>query len=84
MKLEMKAKIISSNQVDFMFSAYNTKNNFSSIGDWINKNQTIFQNKLINLGLADGVWISNPSSNKWPPIINNDIATFQYSFKKVK
>lgn len=83
-KLEMKAKIISSNQVDFMFSAYNTKNNFSSIGDWINKNQTIFQNKLIYLGLADGVWISNPSSNKWPPIINNDIATFQYSFKKVK
>ena len=63
---------------------FNTKNNFSSIGDWINKNQTIFQNKLIYLGLADGVWISNPSSNKWPPIINNDIATFQYSFKKVK
>ena len=80
----MKAKIINSNQVDFIFTAYNTKNSYSSIGDWLNKNQTIFQNKLIYLGLADGVWISNPSSNKWPPIINNDIATFQYSFKKVK
>lgn len=83
-KLEMKAKIISSNQVDFMFTAYNTKNNFGSIVDWLDKNQTIFQNKLFYLGLADGVWIPNPSSNKWPPMINNDIATFQYSFKKVK
>jgi len=80
----MKAKIISSNQVDFMFTAYNANNNFGPIVDWLNKNQTIFQNKLIYLGLADGVWIPNPSSNKWPPMINNDIATFQYSFKKFK
>lgn len=83
-KLEMKTKVVGGTQIDFMFSAYNAKNNFAPITDWLGKNQTVFQNKIVQLGLAEGVWIPNPSANKWPPLVNNDIATFQYSFKKSK